>query len=194
MKVFKLLLILTFCIHATAVFSQTDKSGVYLNYADYQLHKLTYEIDCKRETHKIRLNAFFGKPFITVIHQGKRYTYQKNDIYGFRDCSNTDYRFFKKQDFKIEESGPIAIYSQKVTKSTGRSLTQFNTYYFSKSQNSEILALTVENLKPAFPENHKFHDLLDANFKNNDPASTYDAFHKIFKVNHLYTISIAGKD
>ena len=49
--------------------------------------------------------------------------------------------------------------------------------------------LNHENLKKAFPDNHKFHDGLDASFKGKD-ISAYDAFHKMFKVNHLYLMTV----
>jgi hypothetical protein len=61
--------------------SQINKSGVYLNVADYETKKLTYEIDCSEEKHKIKLNEFFNKPYITVVHNGYKYTHQKKDIY-----------------------------------------------------------------------------------------------------------------
>jgi hypothetical protein len=40
----------------SSLFAQ--KSGVYKTYSDYQSGKLTYGIDCAKETHKIKLNDF----------------------------------------------------------------------------------------------------------------------------------------
>ena len=58
-------------------------------------------------------------------------------------------------------------------------------YYFSILPLDVIKQLTINNLKEAFPDNHKFHDLLDQNFNGNYEVSEYDSFHKMYKVNHL---------
>jgi hypothetical protein len=92
--------------------SHTSNSGIYLNLADYQKQKLTHEIDCSKEKHKIRLNEFFNKSYITVIHEGEKYTHQKKDIYGFKDYSSGVYRFYKNTEYRIEESGNINVYSR----------------------------------------------------------------------------------
>jgi len=58
-------------------------------------------------------------------------------------------------------------------------------YYFSTGDASELRLLTKDNLKAAFPGNHKFHDALDATFKEDKNLYEYDNFHKMYKVNHL---------
>jgi hypothetical protein len=169
--------------------SQTNNSGIYLSLADYQKEKLTYEIDCSKEKHKIKLNEFFNKPYITVIHDGKKYSHQKNDIYGFKDCNNKIFRFYKNKEYQIEESGNIIIYSLERNETQGKGFKLVKDYYFSTAADNVINTLSVENLKRAFPDNHKFHDLLDENLKDGD-ASAYDSFHKMYKVNHLYQASL----
>ena len=62
-------------------------------------------------------------------------------------------------------------------------------YFFSKGLDEDIIPLTLRNLKEAFPENHKFHDSLDANFSGNKPVSSYDDFHKTYKVNRILEVS-----
>jgi hypothetical protein len=54
---------------------------------------------------------------------------------------------------------------------------------------SQILSLTLENLKQSFPDNHRFHDMLDANFGAGQPLEQYDEFHKMFKINRLLIAS-----
>jgi len=49
--------------------------------------------------------------------------------------------------------------------------------------------LTLENLKQAFPDNHRFHDALDATFAAGRVLAEYDEFHKMFKVNRLLIAS-----
>jgi len=63
-------------------------------------------------------------------------------------------------------------------------------YYFVTKSSDVLQDLTKENLKKAFPENHAFHDALDANFKEDKELINYDAFHKIYKINRLYQNSV----
>jgi hypothetical protein len=50
--------------------------------------------------------------------------------------------------------------------------------------------LTLENLKQAFPDNHKFHDSLDATFGARQTLAEYDEVHKMFEVNQLLIASL----
>jgi len=57
----------------SSVSSFAQKSGVFKTFADYTTGKMESGIDCATEKHKIRLNDFLGKDFITVMHEGKPY-------------------------------------------------------------------------------------------------------------------------
>jgi len=175
---------------STSGFAQSVKSGVYLSLADYQSHKLTNEIDSKNEKDKIKLNEIFNKPYITIVSNGKKYKYQKNEIFGYRDCDKV-YRFYKKDKYKIEESDKIFVYSKERHQTQGKngSTIIVKDYYFSSDIGSEIMPLTVKNLKTTFPNNLKFNDMLNENFKNGI-AYDYDNSHKMFEVNRLYQMSL----
>ena len=69
---------------------------------------------------------------------------------------------------------------------TGVSTERLLTYYFSTSPEAIPQLLTKENLKLAFPNNHKFHDELDAQFKSDDELFNYDDFHKMYKIIWIY--------
>jgi len=45
--------------------------------------------------------------------------------------------------------------------------------------------LTKMNLKKAYPENHGFHDVLDTNFKEDKELTSYDEYHKMYKINWI---------
>ncbi len=46
-------------------------SGLYRSAADFRGHRLMLGVNCKTETHKLRLHEFSGKPCVTVTHGGK---------------------------------------------------------------------------------------------------------------------------
>ncbi|KAA9038391.1 hypothetical protein FW778_12525 [Ginsengibacter hankyongi] len=63
-------------------------------------------------------------------------------------------------------------------------------YFFTTPSSDTLKELTKMNLKYAFPQNHAFHDALDANFNTDAELTSYDAFHKIYKINRLYSNSV----
>ena len=167
------------------VMAQNEKSVVYLSFNDYVSNKLTYEINCNTEKHKIRMNEFFNQSYITVIHNGVKIHLYKDSIYGFISCDEPLVKFHDKQRYYLVEKGSVWIFYRMDTKSSGKSFITEKKYYISMKGEGKFIELSKENLKSTFPDNHKFHDLLDAQFDNNANIAEYDSFHKMYKVNHL---------
>ena len=63
-------------------------------------------------------------------------------------------------------------------------------YYFSKDSNSDIRLLTIENLKRAYPENHRFHYDIDAHFRFDRELMEYDPYTQMYKLKYLYMRSL----
>lgn len=80
---------------------QKDSSGVYMSAVDFTNKKLTYGINCKTENHKIKLNIFFNRDYITVIHEGNKYNISKDSVFGFKTCNGSSYRIADKIDYTI---------------------------------------------------------------------------------------------
>ncbi|NEW84709.1 MAG: hypothetical protein GZ094_20400 [Mariniphaga sp.] len=170
------------------VFSNAQKSGVFKSFTDYSKGKMEYGIDCTTEKHKIRLNDFLGKDYITVIHDGKSYNLKKSETWGFLLCNEKLVRFQDSEHFPIVDRGSLWIYSKQSVQvgspKTGGSKT-VTTNYFSKDGNSVIKELTLLNLKAAFPDNHMLHDAIDRQFKTDASLGEYDKFHKHYSINHF---------
>jgi len=77
----------------------------------------------------------------------------------------------------------ILLYKRVVNPSKWTSIE----YYFSKRLDTEIMPLTKENLKNAFPDNTEFHDKLDALFRNNSQLAWFDKLNNVYFVNWVYT-------
>lgn len=165
-------------------------SGLYLNAQDFNNKKLSYEIDCSVESHKISTDKIFNKSKLDIIHAGKKYSYDKKDLFGFRDCNNRDFRFIDNKEYRILDTEGFCLLSSVVYIRSGKTDIKKPAYYFSKESDGTVQELTLENLKAAFPGNHKFHDMLDAQFKGDDNLGVYDSFHKTYKVNHIYSQSL----
>lgn len=157
-----------------------------MTFDDYKAKKLNLEVDAKLEKHKIKVNDFINKSEIVVKHKNKKYVYKKNEIYGIRDNKGLDYRFLNNIEYLISQTDIIYIYIKENVEQKGKGKNSENKYiskyFFSKTGDSEILELTVENIKKTFPDNHKMHDAIDEKFKNPIDLYEYDNFHKSYKV------------
>lgn len=166
-----------------------SECGIYVNVSDYQKNKLTNESVCAKGN-SIHIHDFFwNMPKITVIQDGKKYTYKKSDLYGFKDCKNDVYRFYNNTEYRIAEAGPIYIYVQEKNIAQSKGYKVINAYYFSTAADGEIIPLTRGNLKSVYKTNDKFRDLLDQFFSAND-VQVYDNQHNTFKVNYVYSKTI----
>ena len=174
---------------ATLALATSETSGIYLTAADYRDGRLALEGDCGSKTHKLSLHDVLNKPYVDVTHESEKRRYPKSDLFGFRACDGRDYRFASNLQYQILESRELYIYSRAIPVNYGKGYRTIQEYYFSVGPEGQILALTLENLKQALPNNHKFHDSLDATFGPEREPWEYDEFHKMFKVNRLLIAS-----
>lgn len=173
--------------HARAQTTRT--SGVYTTAADYESGRLTFEGDCGSKAHKLELHDVLNKPYIDVTHESEKRRYLKSDLFGFRACDGRDFRFASRLEYQILEAKELYIYARDFSVSQGKTSRTVHEYYFSVGASGLIQTLTLENLKQAIPDNHKFHDSLDATFGSGQSLAWYDEFHKMFKVNRLLIAS-----
>lgn len=189
------LIVITFAltIASTLSFAQknlTGHSGLYMTANDFTIKKLSYDIDVAKEKHTIKADKLFGQSRLDIIHDGKKYSFEKKDVFGFRDVANKDFRFFNNQEYEILDGEFFFLYRYHTFVSNGKTQVQKPAYFISKEVNSKIVLLTLVNLKNFFPGNHKFHDMLDAAFKSDGGLDAYDEYHNTFKIKHLYSQSV----
>jgi hypothetical protein len=183
------LAVLLFSGAGTAQAVPPKTSRVYLTAADYKNSRLSFEGDCGSKTHKLELHDVLNKPYIDVTHGTEKHRYAKSDVFGFRACDERDYRFASNREYQILEPLELYIYAREVSVSRGKGFHSVPEYYFSAGPDGPVLALTPENLKQAFPDNHRFHDALDATVGAGQKLAEFDEFHKMFKVNRLLIAS-----
>jgi len=160
--------------------------GLYTSLTNFMNHKISYETSTR-----IILNEFTASKYVKVVDNGNTVKLAKKDLFGFRDNNNTDYRFYKNELYQILDVTYFFIYTHYASSTVekGKGNEKKETLYFSVKGTDELLPLTVENLKKAFPDNIKFHDLLD-NVRNDADLVKYDAYTKDIKVNYLYKKSL----
>jgi hypothetical protein len=182
-------LICTSFVFAFNASAQKDSSGIYKTATDFSSKKLSLAINCKTESHKIKINDIFSQEKITVVHDGKSYDFKKSDIYGYKLCNGETFRFSGNRDYQVMNPDEVILLYKVEVMQTKAQAPKVYTYYFSKHAASPLQELTKANLKAAFPTNHKFHDGLDADFKSDSELTAYDSFHKMYKVNHILMMS-----
>jgi len=153
-------------------------------------------MNCDSSSGKTKTGCLFSQHHIAVINGGKKIELNRDSVFGYRNCKQVDFRFYENDDkeYQILENKSMVIYSAAVRKnsSDGKTFMLVPAYFFSRTLSSEILPLNVNNLKRVFPDNHKFHDSLDVEFHNDNNISTFDAVHKMYKVNYLLGQSLAN--
>lgn len=167
-------------------------SGVYFNAKDYEKGSLSLGFSCQ-SSGKLKLHHLFSSKYADIIIEGKKTRLNKDSIFGYHNCKNENYRFYKKYDeeFQIMETNGIIIYLSyiRVSPYNAKFIQLAPAYFFSKTIDSKILPLTAENLKRVYPDNIKFHDMLDVEFGDGEPLSAYSSSDKEYKVNIIFNKS-----
>ena len=166
-----------------------SQSGIYKTAADFRNDILTNKNACSgRKTIHVH-DFFWNMPTVKVEENGKKYTYLKSELYGYRNCKNEVFRFYNNTEYQIAEAGNIYVYTQQKNITQSKGFIVVNAYYFSTSSDGEIVQLTMDNLKKAFRNNDKFLLALDQ-YLNEGDVQEYDQVHNTFKINYLYSKSI----
>jgi hypothetical protein len=164
---------------------QKDSSGVYMSAVDFTNKKLTYGINCKTENHKIKLNIFFNRDYITVIHEGNKYNISKDSVFGFKTCNGSSYRIADKIDYTILNADDNLLLYEFIPMSAPKN-PQPPVHKFSKGADGPMLDLTIENVKNIYPDNHLFHDEIENTFRSNSSLLSYNRYHKQYKLVRLF--------
>ena len=169
--------------------AQKDSSGIYRTADDFKNQKLSYAINYKTEKHKINDNLLLNDRQIKVKHHDTIYTLEKNSTYGYKSTKGEVFRFENNKEYKVlNPVEKILVYQYSVMghpENNPKGSIVEDYYFFATDAANSPVELTKENLKKAFPENHKFHDALDENFKTDKELLSYDKFHHMYKLNWL---------
>jgi hypothetical protein len=113
-------------------------------------------------------------------------------MYPIQNGVKDSYRFFHNSYYKIIDTAGFYLYYRYIQfeQNRGKGLVKKDEYYFSKDGSSDIKPLTIENLKRAYPENHRFHYDIDAHFRSDRELMAYDSYTQSYKLKYLYMQSL----
>ena len=164
--------------------------GLYLSYNDYVNHKLSFTTGTgDTKATQIYFHEFIDWKTVTVMVDGKKKSFVKAEIYGYHNYNN-DYRYFENRAYQIMDTTGFCIYSNEKLVQQGKGRRATRVYYFSTKLNSAIQPLTPENIARAFPKNHKFKYMVEAEFKSDVKLDAYDNEADRYKIKELYNESL----
>jgi hypothetical protein len=164
--------------------AQTQSNRFYLTYNDFVNHKLSYGSD-ESHKNKIVLHNFLQGSNVTLISNGKKQTFAKSEIFGYRE-NNRDYRFQNNKAFEIVDTEGFYLYKHDKLVQVSKGLRPVSTVYFSKKANAEILQLTQQNIDRAFASNYKFRNMVQAEFKTDNDLNQYDNALNKYQIKELF--------
>jgi hypothetical protein len=110
---------------------------------------------------------------------------QSNDgNLGSRKMDGREYQILEKQGFIIY------LADVGVTAPNGKAHELVKKYFFSTSLTTEILPLTIIDLKRVSSGNLKFHDSLYVEFSDGNNLAAFDTVHNMYTINYLLSQSI----
>jgi len=177
-KTFQIILLSGLMILSVNTYAK-GQSGIYLTLSDYTNKKLTQGAKIHPN------NSVINTPYITITDNGKKQKLKKSEVFGYVDDKSNVYRFYKNEAYQIAEAGNIMVYVQKERNSQTKEYKVISHYYFSTMAGSEIIPLTLDNLKNVYRSNNRFLDLVDQFFSKSD-VTAYDNIHNTYKVNYVF--------
>jgi hypothetical protein len=177
--------VILFMLTFINVNAQTDSSGVYTTASDFRNKVLSYAVNCKSDKHALHINDFSDKATLNFVHNGQKVKISKDKIYGVKLCSGVTYRIVNKVDYAVLNPEDNLLIYKLERASTPKNPIPLK-YFFSVDATGALQALTKLNLKNAFPTNHKFHDELERDFKDDNSLTEYDTYHKQYKLVRLF--------
>lgn len=162
------------------------QSGVYVRAADFDAGRLSDAVACRSDSRPVDRDAFSRTAVVALPGANQATPYTKADIFGFRACDGTDVRFVRGVNFHVVRAPPLYLYERERRVSIGKGGSRLVTdYAFSTTAADSVRPLTLNALKTAYPENHRFHDLLDLAFRSDEELIRYDDFHHEYRVARL---------
>ena len=172
--------------------ANAKRSGVYRTSADLLAGRLEFGIDCGKAQHRINRHTVLDRPYVDVTHDGIDTRLLKSEIFAYRECDGLLVRFVEGREYTVLAVGNIALYVRPVMVSVGKGARAEAAYYFSRTVADSIAPLTRAALKAAFPEQHTFHDRLDALIRSDAELAVYDTTHRTYRVLYI-SESLAGQ-
>lgn len=107
-----------------------------------------------------------------------------------RTSPNAELRVVNGESYRVVRAEPLVLYARERNVLSGKRFAVVVDRFFSTSPTAPVRPLTLESLKQAYPDNHKFHDLLTLAFRSDAELLRYDDHHNEYLVARLLRVSL----
>ena len=104
----------------------------------------------------------------------------------------TSVRVVNGERYRVIRADPLYLYEHDRSQLEGKRLVTVTDRVFSTTAEARPRPLTLIELKRAYPDNHKFHDILTGAFANDADLMRWDGFHHEYLVARLLRQTLAG--
>lgn len=172
----KYFILFIFASIATISINAQDTSGVYYTSKHFMNDSAFY-----LPNGELKTNFLFNSDIIVLKNGNQKINFHKDSIYGY--CKeNVCYRFYKGEEYKIEDTGILVIYSKTEFESNTKGNSTKTILFFSSGPDAPILPLNLEEVLKTIPmsSDEKFnlmHSFDNTSILKSDPTE------KKYKIN-----------
>lgn len=189
MKPKKILIIVLWLNILTVQAQQTG--GIYYTESAFRTQQISIPANCQLGKKAIRVSNFFLRPYVYIQTGQGKVKIHEDSIYAIQNCEGNIYRIWKQKAYLLSDNGKLKIYSydyqETVKKRTVWSIRYEQKprtdYFFSVNDTSEIIPLTLTNVRLALLSNKQFDKELELAFP--DDASLKTIQGNQFRINQF---------
>lgn len=172
MKIIKLFFIGWYLFSFSIQAQQT--CGIYSTVTDYRSKQISIPANYQFGKKAIQVSDFFLRPYVYIKTEHGKVKYHEDSLYAIKDNKGNIFRIWNRKAYLLTDTGKLQIYSNtymgtvKIRTSRGFRFEQkqMTDYYFSVDDTSEIVPLTLMNVRLALLTNKKLDALLRKSFPN----------------------------
>ncbi len=154
--------------------------GIYNTALDFRTKQISIAADCQSGKKTIQVSDFFLRPYVYIRTEQGKLKIHEDSIYAIQYCDGSIYRIWNQKAFQLLDNGKLQIYSynytETVKKRTLRSIRYeqkpVTDYFFSENDTSEIIPLTLTNVRLVLLSNKQFDKDLKLAFPNDSSLRT----------------------
>ncbi len=178
--IFSIVLSLANCFKA-----QVLSVGIYVTATDF-INKQTKFTPQNHKRYKVKQHYLFNSHLIKVKNDTSIIVLNTDTLYGYCNPKNQCFRFYKQKTYTILNPYETELLLYSFSSLGGYKHSQVSTnYYFSTSTSTQLIALTVSNLKIAYSTNFKFCNLLSGYVNTTDDLLNFNTDTKRYLLNTL---------
>ena len=178
--IFSIVIFLSSCFKA-----QVLSAGIYIT-ANNFVKKQPEFTPKNRKIYKVKQHYLFNNHLIKIKYDTNTIILNTDTLYGYCNTKNQSFRFYRQKTYAILNPNEIELLLYSLSYLGGYKHSQIITnYYFSTTTSTQLIALTVSNLKIAYGSNLQFCNLLSAYINTPDDLLNYNATTKTYLLNTL---------